>query len=231
MPTLPRILAAIGVAILVGLVFRFWLTWPGFLAVGVGAVFGVGFLIAATAIGTDPREEDAAWRAEAVSLGLGRPSPRVDITTLPSVGSYEDDTVAAERAEAEASQAIVDELDGGTSSAATPTEDTLVEQFEREGIQATSWSNGPNEGYAAHAHDYDKVIVVVRGSIAFGLPGDGARMLLDAGDRLELPAGTEHDALVGADGVTCLEAHLPAGTLAGAPRHRSRDETGLDTLA
>jgi hypothetical protein len=33
------------------------------------------------------------------------------------------------------------------------------------------------------------------------------------GDRLDLPAGTRHDALVGPTGVTCLEAHLPAGSL------------------
>jgi hypothetical protein len=41
---------------------------------------------------------------------------------------------------------------------------------------------------------------------------------LAAGDRLELPAGTIHDAVVGPDGVTCLEAHLPAGSLAGLRR-------------
>ena len=35
-----------------------------------------------------------------------------------------------------------------------------------------------------------------------------------AGDRLELPAHTAHDANVGSDGVVCLEAHLPAGALA-----------------
>jgi hypothetical protein len=29
-----------------------------------------------------------------------------------------------------------------------------------------------------------------------------------------LPAGIRHDALVGPAGVTCLEAHLPAGSLA-----------------
>jgi len=125
-PTLPRILASVGAAVLVGLVFRFWLTWPGFLAVGVGAVFGVGFLIAATAIGSDPREEDAAWRADAASLGLARPTSRVDVTTLPSVCSYGADTVAAERAVAEAGratgagQATMEQADGGTSPAPTP---------------------------------------------------------------------------------------------------------------
>jgi hypothetical protein len=38
-------------------------------------------------------------------------------------------------------------------------------------------------------------------------------LALVAGDRLELPARTQHDAAVGGGGVTCLEAHLTAGTL------------------
>ena len=38
------------------------------------------------------------------------------------------------------------------------------------------------------------------------------------GDRLDLPAGTSHDAVVGPDGVTCLEAHLPAGRLPALAR-------------
>ena len=44
-------------------------------------------------------------------------------------------------------------------------------------------------------------------------------MDLVAGDRLELPAGTRHDAIVGPAGVTMLEAHLPAG---GVPEPRRR---------
>jgi hypothetical protein len=43
--------------------------------------------------------------------------------------------------------------------------------------------------------------------------GDGDSVNLEAGDRLELPARTDHDALVGPEGVTCLEAHLPPGSL------------------
>ncbi len=82
-----------------------------------------------------------------------------------------------------------------------------------EGLDPTAWSSGPGDRYAAHEHGYDKVIVVGRGSIQFGLPGSGDSFDLDPGDRLELPAGTAHDATVGAAGVTCLEAHLPAGML------------------
>ena len=90
---------------------------------------------------------------------------------------------------------------------------TLAERLRAEGLAAGSWSNGPGDRYGAHEHDYDKVIVVARGSIRFGLPGTDAAAELAMGDRLELPAGTSHDALVGPDGVTCLEAHLPAGRI------------------
>jgi uncharacterized protein YjlB len=91
-------------------------------------------------------------------------------------------------------------------------------RLQAEGLAPQPWSNGPSDRYGAHDHGYDKVIVVDRGSIRFGLPGLGRAIDLGAGDRLELPAGTRHDALVGPDGVTCLEAHLPAGTLDAAVR-------------
>jgi uncharacterized protein YjlB len=67
------------------------------------------------------------------------------------------------------------------------------------------------------------VIVVERGSIVFGLPADGRSVALHAGDRLELPAGTRHDAAVGPSGVWCLEAHLPAGRLATVTRRPAGD--------
>jgi quercetin dioxygenase-like cupin family protein len=89
----------------------------------------------------------------------------------------------------------------------------LRAQLIDEGLDPAAWSNGPGDRYAAHDHGYDKVIVVAAGSIRFGLR-DRA-MDLAAGDRLELVAGTSHDAIVGGSGVTCLEAHLPAGTLPG----------------
>jgi len=82
-----------------------------------------------------------------------------------------------------------------------------------EGLDPVAWSNGPLYRYPAHDHGYDKVIAVERGSIRFGLPAMGDAIDLDEGDRLELPAGTLHDATVGGLGVTCLEAHLPSGTL------------------
>ena len=82
-----------------------------------------------------------------------------------------------------------------------------------EGLEPGAWSNGPGDRHAAHEHGYDKVIVVAAGSIQFGL--DERPLDLSEGDRLELLAGTVHEALVGRSGVTCFEAHLPAGSLPG----------------
>ncbi len=97
--------------------------------------------------------------------------------------------------------------------------DRLRAQLASEGLDASSWSNGPGDRYGAHAHDYDKVLVAAAGSITFELSELGEKIDLRAGDRLDLPAGTLHGALVGADGVTCLEAHLGQGALAPRPRH------------
>jgi quercetin dioxygenase-like cupin family protein len=87
-----------------------------------------------------------------------------------------------------------------------------------EGLAPGAWANGPGDRYGAHDHPYDKVIVVTAGSIRFGLPTIGQTVELVVGDRLELPARTRHDALVGQAGVTCLEAHLEPGSLAEVAR-------------
>jgi quercetin dioxygenase-like cupin family protein len=87
----------------------------------------------------------------------------------------------------------------------------LRERLVGEGLDPGAWSNGPGDRYDSHDHTYDKVIVVASGSITFGL--DEGPTELTEGDRLELPAATAHDAIVGGSGVVCLEAHLPAGTL------------------
>jgi mannose-6-phosphate isomerase-like protein (cupin superfamily) len=94
----------------------------------------------------------------------------------------------------------------------------VTDRLRAEGLDPSPWSNGPGDRYPAHEHGYDKVIVVERGSIRFGLPGNEESLALDPGDRLELPAGTLHDAIVGPRGVSCLEAHLPAGALDGRRR-------------
>jgi quercetin dioxygenase-like cupin family protein len=89
----------------------------------------------------------------------------------------------------------------------SPAESTLRQLMTDDGLRPYAWSNGPHDVYAAHSHGYDKVIYVVRGSITFGLPQLGQQLALNAGDRLDLPAGIVHNAVVGPQGVVCLEAH------------------------
>jgi quercetin dioxygenase-like cupin family protein len=99
-----------------------------------------------------------------------------------------------------------------------PTE--LEARLRAERLEPSTWGNGPGDRYAAHSHGYDKVLVCSAGSITFHLVDLGRDFELAAGERLELPAGTSHAATVGAHGVTCLEAHLPAGSLSAEPRHQ-----------
>ena len=68
-----------------------------------------------------------------------------------------------------------------------------------------SWSNGPNDRYAAHNHGYEKVLYCVNGSITFVLEAEGKQLELKPGDRMVLPAGTIHSAEVGPAGCTCIE--------------------------
>ena len=68
------------------------------------------------------------------------------------------------------------------------------------------WGNGPGDRYGRHAHEYHKVLFCLDGSIVFTV--QGADIRLAAGDRLDLPPGTEHSAVVGPDGCSCVEGSL-----------------------
>lgn len=81
----------------------------------------------------------------------------------------------------------------------------LMTRLRGEATGCYSWSSGPGDRYAAHSHSYEKVLYCVDGSITFVLAPDGKRIEMKAGDRIVLPAGTIHSAVVGADGCTCIE--------------------------
>jgi quercetin dioxygenase-like cupin family protein len=70
-----------------------------------------------------------------------------------------------------------------------------------------SWSNGPGDRYGEHEHGYAKLLYCTSGSIEFRL-GDGRTIRLKPGDRMVLPAGTRHSAIVGPDGCTCVEGKM-----------------------
>ncbi|MFM8323151.1 MAG: cupin [Chloroflexota bacterium] len=91
-----------------------------------------------------------------------------------------------------------------------PNEHMLRDLYQREGLAPYIWSNSPYDAYEAHTHGYDKVLYVVAGSITWIIGQGRHRQEFETfpGDRIDLPHGTVHAALVGPEGVTCLEAHL-----------------------
>jgi hypothetical protein len=68
MPSRANVFGSLVTATAVFLLFTLWVRWPGFLAFGAGAIFGVAFLIVATSLGDDPRAADEAWRAASPDL-------------------------------------------------------------------------------------------------------------------------------------------------------------------
>ncbi len=97
--------------------------------------------------------------------------------------------------------------DSGYASGGTPDPDLarIAASFlaARGGVPR-KWSNRPGDTYAEHSHPYYKVLFCLEGSIEFTTPVGVFQ--LSPGDRLDLPPGTPHAALVGPAGVACVEA-------------------------
>jgi quercetin dioxygenase-like cupin family protein len=64
----------------------------------------------------------------------------------------------------------------------------------------------PNHRYAVRSHGYDKVLYVIEGMVEITLPDVNQRMVLRAGDRIDVPAGVRHGTIVGTSGAKCVEA-------------------------
>ena len=90
-----------------------------------------------------------------------------------------------------------------TDGAARPSRDDLLARLRAEARDAYEWSNAPGDRYARHSHAYTKILYCLEGDIDFMT--DARTIRLTAGDRLELPAGTAHSAVVGDRGVSCAE--------------------------
>lgn len=91
------------------------------------------------------------------------------------------------------------------TSDARPVAGDLEAALRQEGLEPHWWSNAPGDVYAPHEHAYHKVLYCAEGSITFLVEPGGQRLVLGPGDRLELPAGTRHAAVVGPSGVRCVE--------------------------
>ncbi|MEA2660634.1 MAG: hypothetical protein QOH08_206 [Chloroflexota bacterium] len=80
---------------------------------------------------------------------------------------------------------------------------SIEQSLRGEADDVYGWSNGPNDRYPRHEHAYTKILYCVSGSIDFTL--DDRVIRLAAGERMVLPAGTPHAAVVGPDGCACVE--------------------------
>lgn len=74
------------------------------------------------------------------------------------------------------------------------------------GLSPSWWSNGAGDRYSPHSHSYHKVLFCAEGGITFRVEPSGEELELSAGDRLDIPPGTTHSAVVGPEGVVCVEA-------------------------
>lgn len=75
------------------------------------------------------------------------------------------------------------------------------------GVAPSAWRNGPGDTYAAHQHDYTKLLICAEGTITFLVGPDEAPVELGPGKGFVLPACTRHAARVGPSGCTCVEGH------------------------
>ena len=88
-----------------------------------------------------------------------------------------------------------------------PNEKEIRRILSEQGLSGYRWSNAPGDVYGAHSHPFHKIIYVLQGSITFILPDLDEQVTVRKGDRLDLPAGMVHEAVVGQQGVICFEAH------------------------
>lgn len=91
-------------------------------------------------------------------------------------------------------------------AASPPSRERLDAELRGMGLSPSWWSNGPGDTYAPHSHSYHKVLFCAGGSITFKVEPGGDAFELRPGDRLDIPPGTVHSAVVGPEGVACVEA-------------------------
>lgn len=92
-------------------------------------------------------------------------------------------------------------------SGAPPDAGAIEKLLRADARDVYGWANRPGDRYEQHAHAYHKLLYCTRGSIDFIL-GDGSALTLKPGDRMLLPAGTRHAALVGPEGCACVEGKV-----------------------
>lgn len=90
-----------------------------------------------------------------------------------------------------------------------PTLDNITRMMREEGLRPYVWANAPNFRYPARSHGYDKVLYCVQGSFEITFPKLKQRMVLRAGDRVDLPRSMSYSLIIGPSGAQCVEgSHL-----------------------
>ncbi len=91
-----------------------------------------------------------------------------------------------------------------------PSLSTITRLMQSEGLRPYLWTNTPNQRQAVRSHGYNKVLYVVDGQLEAIFPDSNQRVKMRSGDRLDVPKGVRHGAIVGSSGVKCLEAIITA---------------------
>lgn len=91
---------------------------------------------------------------------------------------------------------------GGTN----PSLPTITRLMQKDGLRPYMWTNMANHRYGVRSHGYDKVLYVIDGVLEITLPDINQRVMLRAGDRVDIPAGVRHGTIVGKTGAKCVEA-------------------------
>lgn len=76
-----------------------------------------------------------------------------------------------------------------------PDAESLRAEMEREGYSVFGWSDRPGSVYGKHEHGEDQSHWIISGRLELEVKGYG-KVLLEAGDRDFMPAGTVHAARV-----------------------------------
>ena len=87
-----------------------------------------------------------------------------------------------------------------------PTYQAITQKMQQEGLRPYTWANGPNFRLPAQSHGYGKVLYCVEGSVEVVLPDVHQSVVLMPGDRMDLPRGIRHSAIVGPRGAQCVES-------------------------
>lgn len=84
-------------------------------------------------------------------------------------------------------------------------EAAMRKRLEAEGYTVSRYEYPPGTCFPAHTHGIDKKDTVVRGRFKIG--AEGKEIVLEAGDMIEIPAGTVHTAeVVDGESVVSLDA-------------------------